>query len=257
MAFESRERIETGRREIPISENGDIGHETRVFYSDGSWTGKGSIQEGPNAGKKWVKGHGGNIEGVDASKLGIDGVIEHTETNDWGYMVQGGNTEGQPKTGDSWTKPVAHYESEIPAEHSDTDLVLREGVNQETDEHGRPTYEVKTYGEKVIVMRRTFHDAEGYYVETGKHVAGPEKGKAWEARRPIGNGTIASEAAVMTPLGTMKGLEMRGVVIDRELSEAEASQMTPEQQAETRERMRKSAMVEHRANTWEAAPVEA
>lgn len=256
MSRENRERIETGRREIPISENGDTGHETRIFYNDGSWAGKGSIQEGPNAGKKWVKGHGGMVENVDASKLGINGAIERTETNDWGYMVQGGNEPNQPKTGDSWSKPVVHYETEIPAEHSEGDLVLREGVSQETDENGRPTYEVKTYGEKVIVMRRTFHDAEGYYVETGKHVAGPEIGKSWEARRPIGNGTIESPAEVTTPLGNMRGLEMRGVVIDRELSETEASQMTPERQAESRERMRKSATVEHRVGVWEAAPIQ-
>ncbi len=253
---ESRERIETGKKEIPISENGEIGHETRVFYSDGSWTGKGSIQEGPNAGKKWVKGHGGMNEHVDASKFGINGSIENTQTNDWGYMVQGGNTENQPKTGDSWAKPVIHYESEIPAEHSQDELVTRAGVSRETDEQGRATFEVKLIGEKVMVMRRTFHDAEGYYVETGKHVAGPEKGKSWEARRPIGNGTIPSDAEITSPLGNMKGLEMREVVIDRELSEAEAALMTPEQQTETRERMRRSATINHKVNTWEAPPVQ-
>lgn len=251
-----RERIEVSRKEIPIQDaNGDAGGEERVYYSDGSWIGQGDIRSGKNQGKKWIKGHGGVTDGpIDLRPLGIDGAVEQTSTNDWGYMVEGGREPGQPKTGDNWFKPVLHHETEIPPEHDEGELTLRAGVDRETDDQGRPTYEVKRYGEKVIITRRTYHDAEGYMVETGKHVAGPERGKIWEARRPLVS--LTSEASLLTPSGSLRELSVRGLVIDRQLSEAERGFMTPEQQEESTDRMRRAATVEMRGARFETPATE-
>ncbi len=254
MNQESPEHIKTSERTFEKEDpNGDHVKEAREYFADASWVARGEVTDGPNAGKSWVKGHGGNIEGtIELNGLGIAAPATETSTNDWGYMTSGGKEAGQPKTGDNWFKPVLHHEQEIPVGHAAEELVVKDGVEQETDDQGRITYEQKHFGEKHIVYRRTYHDEAGYMVETGKHVAGPEQGRVWETRRPIA-GTIASSAELQTSAGSLRDLSIRSLTIDRELSDAEKSLMTQEQQEQSRDRMRKTATLDIGGKTWETA----
>ncbi len=248
MYSESPERIKTGERLIEIKDqNGDIGQETREYFADGSYIGRGEITQGPNAGKKWVRGQGsGIIDGeFDLRALGISEAVAERSTNNWGYMEQGGQEPGQPKTGDNWFKPLLHMAKEIPAEHEDAELIAKEGVEKETDHQGRIIYQQEHKGADHTVLRRTYHDDLGYLVETTKYIDGPQQGRVSEVRRPIDEtAPVPVSANLQTPAGTLGNLHVRRLAIDRELSDAEKSFMLEPQQEMSRERMRGAATLD-------------
>lgn len=259
MNYESPERIKTSERTIELEDShGDQIHELREFYADGSWIAHGEVTSGPNEGKAWVKGHGGAVDGAFALEaLGFNGTPDEVATNDWGYMLRGGQTDGQPKTGDSWFKPVLHMEQEIPPAHNPETLTAEAGVDQETDDQGRIVYEQRLVGQKHVVIRRSF-SADGTVSETGRHLAGPEAGRVWETRYRLGSD--GQRIAIPQPglqletlAGDMHGMSLRQMTIDRELSETEAATMTPEQQRQTRERMRRSITLDIGGSGWEQA----
>lgn len=252
---ESRERIEVNRREIAIEDrNGDRGRETRVEYADGGFVATGKIESGPNAGKAWVKGKGGvwGDRSIDAvSTFGLSANVDESSIGDWGYMIQGGQQADQPRPGDTWLKTRSLLDRTPDRVHGDERLVDR-GVDRETDELGRTTYEKKTFGEKVMVLVTTYDDEAGFSVTTGKHIAGPESGKTWETRSvlksPDGRDRDPSlqptGAAGQTPEGTIDDLVLRGVSRDLDVTNEERSLMTAEQQAETRQRLGSTAYLE-------------
>ncbi len=243
MNHESRERIKTSEESKDIADrNGDHGQELREFFADGSWIARGEITDGPNIGKAWVKGHEGGVhpENIDVSALGITLPPSETSSNDWGHIVSGGKEPYQPKTGDNWFKPVIHHAEEIPIEHAGAELVAKEGVDQETDDQGRITYEQKKTTDQHSVVRRTYH--EGYMVETEKFLTGKQQGRVSEKRIPLATMPIKTE--LHTTAGSLSDTYVRGAFTDRELSEEEKSFMTPDQQQDSRERMRKAVTLD-------------
>lgn len=257
---ESPERIKVSERTIELEDpNGDHIHEVREFFADDSWIAHGQVTSGPNEGKAWVKGHGGSIDGqFELTELGFSNNQDSVTTNDWGYMTQGGKQPGQPKAGDSWFKPVLHQAAEPASQLEAADLIVRDGVEQETDNQGRIVYEQHHANQKHYVIHRSF-EPSGLVIETGRHVAGPDNGRMWETRYqvdsvgqriPIRQDRLRLESSA----GTLEGLALRQTMRDLELSDAEAAQMTPEQQQQSRQRMRAAVTLDLGGERWQ--PIE-
>lgn len=262
MTPESRERIEINRREIEINDaNGDRGLENRVEYSDGSFTAEGKITDGPNAGKEWRKGK--NVGQIDRDipglkALGFSTDIERQTVGDWGYMVQGGQNEGQPKAGDTWFKSPAHVEQAPESTFDLAELQAHGETMVEQDAQGRTTYKRTVMPDKGLDMVEvtSYHDAEGFSITTGKHLGPKERGKVWEVRRmlPKTSGQ-QTEASLQTPLGTMHDLEIFGTDRDLELSDEEKGLMDEDQTRQSTERMRRAPSIISRGR-WESPAVE-
>ncbi len=215
MSTESRERIETNRREIPIEDrNGDKGREERIEYSDGSWVGRGEIIEGPSRGQKWIKGEGGTAQGelTELTALGIGRAnVEQFTAGRWGAIIAQGENSQKPERGSNWLWAQATV-SEHPARIHGDELLVDRGIQSEADERGRETYKlVRNPNGEVIVMVTSYDDASGMKVLTGKHLAGPKAGHAWEERTAL---TPAAEQGTDISLATAEGsidrLRVRG-----------------------------------------------
>lgn len=216
MNEERAERIETKRYHVEIDNQEGKGGEDVIEYADGLYA-TGEFTEGPSKGHKWMRGEGGSVDAAP-ERVTIAGLSDMPVTEfragRYGVIRAQGEDPKKPKTGETYFWGHTTTEQEFAQTHPNEELVLREDAEEEVDEQNRPTYKVGHGSNgKVMVLRTTYYDGEGegYFVRTGKHLEGPEKGKVWEERRST---TPENEQAIpsimATPHGNIHWLVIRG-----------------------------------------------
>ena len=216
MSQEQAERIETKRYRVEIDNEEGKGGEDVIEYADGLYA-TGEFTEGPSKGHKWIRGEGGTVDAAP-ERVNVAGLadmpVAEFRAGRYGVILEQGENPKKPKTGETHFWGHTTTDEEFAQAHQDEELVLREGIEEELDDQNRPIYKIgRGSNGKIMVLRTTYHDGEGegYFVRTGKHVEGPEKGRMWEERRsttPENEQAIPSVMA--TPHGNIRGLVIRG-----------------------------------------------